>query len=56
MFDGDIMRCEMGFKCDVQSKTDELYNGVVDALSYNADTFVPRVKGNFYKAWWTDAL
>jgi len=56
MFDCDSMRCEIGCKCDVQNKVDELYNRVVSALSHNADKFVPRVKGNFYKAWWSDAL
>jgi len=50
------MKCEIGCKCDIQQHIDEIYNRIFSALSYNADQFVPRVKGNFYMAWWNDAL
>ena len=50
-----MMRCEIGCKCDIQQH-DGIYNRIISALSYDADQFVPRVKGNFYKTWLNDAF
>jgi len=54
--DNDIQRCSIGCRCHVQDKVDCLYDGIVRALNFNSDRFVPRAKPGFYKPWWNSVL
>ena len=54
--DNDIQKCSIGCRCHVQDKIDCLYDGIVKALNFNSNKFVPRAKPGFYKPWWNNVL
>lgn len=52
----DLLRCNIGCNCDVQSEIDSIYSSITNALTVNSDRFVPKTASGFYKHWWNDTL
>jgi len=52
----DLLRCQIGCNCDVQSEVDSIYSSITNALIVNSDRFVPVAAPGFYKPWWNETL